>query len=213
MRQATATPPCDLRTIGTAGAHPPTGYTLGMPNARRLLPVLAATLLLVSPFTLACGAGQVAQTAQQATPRAGAQVGEISVLDVAFLFRPPVVGDQVYRVGELAPLAVTIVNSGATADRLVRVTSPIAAAGVVVAEGVLIPGGQTLTAGQDGPIASMEVSYENDVGLIALAGLREPIRSGLSYPVIFEFERAGAVLVEVPVALPDIPRRDALDGP
>jgi copper(I)-binding protein len=173
----------------------------------RRWPMLAAMLLVLGTATVACGAGQVAQTAEHVTPRAGARVSEISVLDVAFLFRPPVAGDHVYGVGELAPLAVTIVNHGSTPDRLVRVGSPIATTGVV-AEGLRIPGGQTLTAGQEGAVASLEVSYENDAGLIALAGLREPIRSGLTYPVIFSFERAGDVLVEVPVETPEIPRRD-----
>jgi hypothetical protein len=126
--------------------------------------MLAAVLLVSSPATVACGTGQIAQTAEQVTPRAGARVGEISVLDVEFLFRPPVAGDQVYGVGELAPLAVTIVNHGATAERLVRVSSPIATNGLVVAEVLRIPGGQTLTAGQEDPQAAIEVSYENDAG-------------------------------------------------
>lgn len=179
-----------------------------MTDLRRVRPMLAA--LLVSLVTVACGAGQIAQTAEQVTFRAGARVGEISVLDVEFLFRPPVAGDEVYGVGELAPLSVTIVNSGVPADRLVRVQSPIATSGVVAAEGVWIPGGQSLTAGQEGPVAAIDVSYEKDAGLIALAGLREPIRSGLTYPVVFGFERAGDVLVQVPVGLPDLPRRDQI---
>jgi periplasmic copper chaperone A len=178
----------------------------------RCRPALASMLLLAGLATAACGTGQVAQTAEQVTPWAGGDVCEIAVRDVAFPFRPPVAGDEVYRVGEIAPLSVTIVNHGDAADRLVRVSSPIASSGVLVAEGIVIPGGQTLTAGQEGPLASLEVSYENDAGLIALAGLSEPIRSGLSYPVIFEFERAGDVLVEVPVDLPDLPRREPVEG-
>lgn len=169
-------------------------------------------LLLVGLATAACGSGQHAQTAEQVTPWAHGEVGEIAVLDVAFPFRPPVAGDEVYRIGELAPLSATIVNHGDVADRLVRVSSPIASSGVVVAEGLVIPGGQTLTAGQEGPLAGLEVSYENDAGLIALAGLSEPIRSGLTYPVVVEFERAGDVLVEVPVDLPDLPRREPVEA-
>ena len=169
-------------------------------------------LLLVGLATAGCGSGQHAQTAEQVTPWAHGEVGEIAVLDVAFPFRPPVVGNEVYRVGELAPLSVTIVNHGDVADRLVRVSSPIASSGVVVADGLVIPGGQTLTAGQEGPLAGLEVSYENDAGLIALAGLSEPIRSGPTYPVVFGFERAGDVLVEVPVDLPDFPRREPVEA-
>lgn len=173
--------------------------------------MIAATLLLLTPAVVACGTGQVAQTAEQVSPRAGAQFGEISVLDVAFLFRPPVAGDQVYGVGDVAPLSVTIANTGATADRLVRVSSPIAT-GSIVPENARIPGGQSLTAGQEGPSASIEAPDETEAGLIALTGLREPIRSGLTYPVIFTFERAGEVLVHVPVEIPDVPRRALMDG-
>jgi hypothetical protein len=42
--------------------------------------------------------------------------------------------------------------------------------------------------------------------MVALTGLREPIRSGLTYPVVFGFERAGDLLLEVPVDTPDVPR-------
>jgi copper(I)-binding protein len=130
----------------------------------------------------------------------------MSVLDVEFLFDPPVAGDAVYRPGDIAPMAVTIVNSGDAADRLVRVTSPIAEAGVVVVDGgLVIPGDRTLTAGQVGPVSAIEVPYEDDAGLIALIGLREPIRSGVSYPVVFGFERAGDVAFDVPVDTPDYP--------
>ncbi|OLT05641.1 hypothetical protein BJF90_01005 [Pseudonocardia sp. CNS-004] len=174
---------------------------------RRCRPLLAAILLLVATATAACGSGQISQTAEQVSPWAGGEVGEIAVLDVAFPFRPPVAGNEVYGVGEIAPLSVTIVNHGDAADRLVRVSSPIASSGVV-AEGLVIPGGQTLTAGQQGPVAGLDVSYENDAGLIALAGLSEPIRSGLTYPVVFGFERAGDVRIDVPVDLPDFPRRE-----
>lgn len=174
--------------------------------------MLVTMLLLAGLLTAACGTGQVAQTAAQVTPWARGEVGEIAVLDVAFPFRPPVAGDEVYRVGEIAPLSVTIVNHGDVADRLVRVSSPIARSGIVVAEDLVIPAGQTLTAGQEGPLAGLEVSHESDVGLIALAGLSEPIRSGLTYPVVFGFERAGDVLIEVPVDLPDFPRRAPVEG-
>lgn len=62
-------------------------------------------------------------------------------------------------------------------------------------------------------MSSIEVPYEDDARLIALAGPREPIRSGVSYPVVFGFERAGDVLIEVPVDTPDFPRRDPIGGP
>ena len=94
--------------------------------------LLAAALVVLSPAAVACGAGQVAQTAEQVTAAAGARVGEISVVDVEFLFDGPVAGDEVNDVGAIAPLAVTIVNHGSAADRLLRVSSPIATRGLVV---------------------------------------------------------------------------------
>ncbi|HXV94823.1 MAG TPA: hypothetical protein VD813_16075, partial [Pseudonocardia sp.] len=184
----------------------------GEPGRWAGLVALAATLA-VALVTAGCGAGQYAQTAQQTTNSTGAaaRVGEIAVLDVEFLFDRPVFGDEVYGVGSTAPLAVTIVNTGDRADRLVRVSSPIAEGGVVVADDIVVPGGQTLTAGQVGPVAGIEVPPADEAPLIALTGLRVPIRSGVSYPVVFGFERAGDVRIEVPVDTPASPRRDLVE--
>lgn len=172
--------------------------------------VLAAVLVLLAT---GCGAGQEAATSTQLTHAGGAvgQVGPISVLDVEFRFAPPIAGDEVYGVGETAPMSVTIVNNGTAADRLVRLSSPVADAGVVVADGLVIPAGATLTAGQTG-VSSIDVGYEDDAGLLALAGLRAPIRSGLTYPVVLGFERAGDIVLDVPVDTPDVPRDPAADS-
>jgi copper(I)-binding protein len=175
--------------------------------------VAAATICLAA--LTGCGAGQISQTAEQQSRSAGAvaESGVISLLDVAFVFDPPVAGDEVYGLGQAAPLKVTIVNSGERADRLVAVTSPVASGATVAAGEVTIPGGGTVTAGQYGPLAQIELPYENAVGPIALTGLTEPIRSGLDVPVVFHFERAGAVRVEVPVDTPDIPEPRAGQDP
>lgn len=172
----------------------------------------AATAAVLALLIAGCGAGQEAATGNQVSHASGAvgRVGPISVLDVEFRFSPPIAGDEVYGVGDTAPLSVTIVNNGATADRLVRLSSPVAAAGVVVADGVVIPGGATLTAGRTG-VSSIEVPFEDDAGLMALTGLREPLRSGLTYPVVLGFERAGDLVLDVPVATPDVPRDPAAD--
>lgn len=179
-------------------------------TSRRAAGVRAAVAAVLMLLTAACGAGQNAATSEQVTNSTGAvgRVGPIAVLDVEFLFTPPVAGDEVYGAGDTAPMTVTIVNTGRTADRLVRLSSPIAAGGVVVADGVSIPGGSTLTAGQTG-LSSIEVPYEDDAGLLALTGLEVPVRSGLSYPVVFGFERAGDIVLEVPVDTPDLPREPA----
>ena len=172
--------------------------------------VTAAVLVLLMT---GCGAGQQAATSTQLTHAGGAvgRVGPISVLDVEFRFAPPIAGDEVYGVGDTAPMSVTIVNNGTSADRLVRLSSPVAVAGVVVADGLVVPAGATLTAGQTG-VSSIEVPYEDDARLLALTGLRTPIRSGLTYPVVLGFERAGDIVLDVPVDTPDVPRDPAADS-
>ena len=94
---------------------------------------VAAAALLLTPLA-GCGAGQVAHTAeiQSVVDGAVARIGDIAILDAQFLYTGPIPGDEVYPVGANAPMHLTIVNSGDTPDRLVRVSSPIAASGVVV---------------------------------------------------------------------------------
>jgi copper(I)-binding protein len=45
-------------------------------------------------------------------------------------------------------------------------------------------------------------------GEVVLTGLREEIRAGLSYPLVLNFERAGAISVDLPVAYPSQPREE-----
>lgn len=169
-----------------------------------------------------CGAGQQAQTSVEVTMTGGAggRVGSIILRDTQFTYDPPVRGDAVYEPGATAPLQVTIVNDATTllddgmrADRLVSVSSPIARSGQVAGD-TRIPDGHVLTAGYDEPVSSIAVD-ETTVADIALVDLTEPIRAGLTYPVVFTFEHTGTVRLEVPVENPDIlpPRaRDAESG-
>jgi copper(I)-binding protein len=194
----------------------PAGRDARVDRRRPRWPAAAAVAALcLSPAVAGCGTGPPAPISDHVGNASGAvaRVGEMAVLEVEFLFDRPVAGDEVYDVGGIAPLAVTLVNTGDAPDRLVRVSSPIAEAGLVVVDGgLVIPGHQTLTAGQIGPVASIEVPYEDDTGLIALIGLEQPIRSGVSYPVVFGFERAGDVTIDVPVKTPDFPPPRAGEG-
>ncbi len=165
----------------------------------------AATALLLIPLA-GCGAGQIAHSAeiQSVVDGTTARIGDISILDAQFLFTGPIPGDEVYPIGADAPLHLTIVNSGETPDRLIGVTSPIAASGVVLGP-TTVPANGSLTAGQVGPVAGIELPDE-DEAVIGLVELATPIRSGLTYPVVFEFERAGQIALPVPVDTPDLPR-------
>jgi hypothetical protein len=180
-----------------------------------------ATLALATVLS-GCGAGQQTQTANQVPASGGAagSVGSIQVRDAHFQWNGPVPAGAVYRPGDDAPLQVTIVNNatsilpdGFTPDRLVAVSSPVATSGRIVGD-ARIPDGQVLTAGYDQPLAAVVLPGTREVE-ITLVGLTEPVRAGVSYPVVFTFERAGDLRVDVPVENPRVlpPRaRDAQPG-
>ncbi len=193
-------------------ARTPTPHPPRTPSrAATLGRAVAATALLLTPLA-GCGAGQIAHTAeiQSVVDGTTARIGDISILDAQFLFTGSIRGDEVYPVGANAPLHLTIVNSGDTPDRLVRVTSPVAASGVVVGP-TTVPANGSLTAGQVGPVAGIELPDE-DEAVIGLVELATPIRSGLTYPVVFEFERAGQIALPVTVDTPDLPRLVPFDA-
>ena len=140
------------------------------------------------------------------TGGAGGQVGSIVVRDAAITYDGPIEGDEVYAPGDLAPLQLTVVNDatvddGDRADRLVAVRSPIAAAGRITGD-ARIPDGHVLTAGYTDPVASITLPETTAVD-VALVGLTEPVRAGLTYPVVLTFERAGELRLELPVEYPD----------
>jgi copper(I)-binding protein len=165
---------------------------------------LITVLALVA--VTACGAGQVAQTAEMQTHAGGAvaRAGEIALLDVRFPFVGPIPGDEVYPVGADAALRGTIVNSGDRTDRLRQIVSPIAGSAVLSGP-VEVPPGGTLLMGWAGPPSPPGFPPDTR-SYVGLAELTTPLRSGQSYPVEFRFELAGPVLVHVPIATPDQPR-------
>lgn len=68
-----------------------------------------------------------------------------------------------------------------------------------------MPGGHALVAGYDDPVASTTLPNETELD-ITLVDVTTPIRSGLTYPVTFVFERAGVLQMVLPVEVPaDVP--------
>jgi hypothetical protein len=178
---------------------------------------IAAAALVVT--LSGCGAGQIAQTVEvTATGGVGGQIGSIVVRDVQITYDRPVPGDAVYQPGQSAPLQLTIINDATVTvdddrapDRLIAVSSPIATAGRITGD-ASIPDGHVLTAGYNEPVSSIVLPQTTAVD-ITLEGLTEPIRAGLTYPVVLTFERAGELRLEVPVENPDIlPPRAREDG-
>ena len=125
---------------------------------------------------------------------------DIVVRDAALRFDRPVAGDTVYQPGDEAALQLTIVNEGDRPDWLVRVTSPIARLGVIIGD-ARMASHQVLTAGYQGPLASATLPGTDAVRIL-LVGLRSPVRAGLRYPVVFHFEQAGELRLDLPVETP-----------
>jgi len=89
------------------------------PAPRRLVVV---AMLAAGLVAAGCSAGQVTQTDTQVAAVNGAsgQAGAIGVRDAQLLFPSE---HKAYAEGDDAPLVVTIINSGGTADKLLSVTS------------------------------------------------------------------------------------------
>lgn len=158
---------------------------------------LAALLLLTG-----CGAGQLTATSTQRGSAGGANAdaGDILVREAEIEFGDSAPGEVVYPAGTTAPLQMRIVNQGVVADRLVSATSR--AASVVHLSGPLeVPAGQVLVVGSRPPAAPGVRTAQ-----ITLTGLHEDVRAGLTYELVLVFERAGPVLLHLPVDNPTTPR-------
>ncbi len=99
----------------------------------------------------------------------------------------------------VAAVYLWITNSGTTEDRLVKVSSPIAARADVHAT--------SMTQGimQMRQMQTVEVPAGAPLKLepgglhIMLQGLKEPLRAGSAFPLTLEFRDAGMLTVQVPV--------------
>lgn len=175
-----------------------------------------------------CGAGQITQTSTQVSAVDGAAgtVGQIAVRDASIVFGPSDTA-AVHAAGGDAALQLSIVNFGATSDKLVGASSPVARSVTFdgnpsISEGraLIVGGGGTGGSGGDSAapapaptavataIPTPDAQGDTSARMV-LTGLTQDIRSGLTYPVVFTFERAGAVTVQVPVANPTTPRTDS----
>jgi copper(I)-binding protein len=252
------------------------------PRGARRGPVRVIVVGAVVGMALAgCGAGQIAQTAYQASASGGAMVtlNGIAVRDAQIAYGGPVEAENVYSVGESAPVDMYIINQSPTNDRLLSATSPVAAsvevsgqtdlpAGLLMIVGgsaagtagqtqpgasepaaeppldttlappaagesapsTLTPGSEPNEPGDTSPTGALapvpgeapaagiqpapglqQIEPSNRYAQIVLTGLREDIRSGLSYEIVLNFERAGQIPVSLPVAYPATPREEAAE--
>ncbi|MFR9806565.1 copper chaperone PCu(A)C [Pseudonocardia sp. RS010] len=177
------------------------------PGAWKVLAVgtAAAGALLLS----GCGAGQIAQTAEQvaAVGGAGAVTGDVAVRNAEIVWPEGLAPTgAIYQQGGQAPVAMVVVNDGGAADRLVSASSEAASQVVVTGDQTLSP--QTpLVAGTEGAAAALPGSKQITV---MLTGLREDIVPGRTYPLTLVFQDAGRLTVDLPVQNPPMPRQDQM---
>ncbi|MDQ4118432.1 MAG: hypothetical protein M3235_15930, partial [Actinomycetota bacterium] len=177
-----------------------------MTRTRRLRPsrALAGTvgaLALAGSLALSgCGAGQLSQTSEQGAAVNGtnARQGDVFIRDMQIVYpQRPASPEAPYPRGAAAPLRFGIVNEGPVADRLVRVSSPIATA-VTINGDASLPQNILLLGGGEGGTAPAGVRPVT----VELTGLTRPIQAGVSVPVTLTFERAGSTTVQAPVGAP-----------
>ena len=148
--------------------------------------LIGGLALLAVPAVAGCEAGLNAPTLEfhPASSGAYANFNGISVSNAFVLAAPS--GSPV-PAGGSASLFVGLFNTGTANDKLLSVSAPNAAASVTIrGGGVVIPaeGSANLT----GPEPT-----------VVLKSLTKPLAGGQSIPVTFDFARAGALTLDVPV--------------
>ncbi|WP_137723176.1 copper chaperone PCu(A)C [Prescottella subtropica] len=166
---------------------------------------VATALALAAGATLvlsACGAGQISQTATQVAAVNGNQATDanIALRNVHVVY--PNSEEFSLEPGGSAQLAFTAVNlSEHETDRLKSIKTDYAGSVTITDEAgsLAIKPQQALGAGN--PDVQVPEEAPEHVSLIdvTLEDIREGVRPGLTFPVIFTFENAGDVTVQVPV--------------
>lgn len=204
---------------------------------KRLAAAVAGLAGLVIVLVVAgCGAGQDTQTDSMDPSVNGAigQVGPIAIRDAQFA----VPNRGVFPAGASAEMRLTIVNTGATDDELVEVTSPVADEVEISGDRSLVARRATLIGGGGGshassssvpsstssprptgsvsgsatarPTSTSAAPKPVEIGkaTIVLKGLNTALYSGKTYPVTFVFRNAGSVTVQLPIANPPSARAE-----
>jgi copper(I)-binding protein len=154
----------------------------GKTVARRLA---IGALALVIPALAGCEAGPFQYHA--ASGATYTTYNGISIND-AFVLGAP---SGSIPAGSSASMFLSLFNSGTSADRLVSVTAT-GASGSAAANAQLVGGGVNLP-------ATSSVNLTGPSPSVVLTGLTKPLSSGGSIYVRLDFQRAGAVTIQVPV--------------
>lgn len=183
---------------------------------RRVMAAVAlaagATLMLS-----ACGAGQISQTATQVAAINGNQAtsGDIALRNVHVVY--PNSEEFSIEPGGDAELAFTAVNiSESKSDRLKSIKTDYAGSVKIDEKDGTLEIKPQFALGAGNPDVSVPEEAPEHVSLIdvTLQDIREGVRPGLTFPVIFTFENAGDIVVQVPVdAGPKTERHESEKSP
>lgn len=148
--------------------------------------LIGGLALLAVPAIAGCEAGLNAPTLEFHPASGGASTvfNDISITNAFVLGAPS--GSSV-PAGDSASLFVGLFNNGPTTDKLLGIAAPDAAKSATVTGGsVAIP-------------AASSANLTGPEPTIVLKGLTKPLSGGQNVPVTFDFARAGAVTLNVPV--------------
>jgi len=191
--------------VATAPTRPAAGQNHAGedPQVVKRRAAVLATLALATGLALSgCGAGQITQTDTQASGANGYEgmAGDIAVRNASISFAgQPNIG-AVYRAGQSAPLEMTLVNTGSQPDKLVSVSSPVAASGQITGDAT-IGADRAVQVGNADEGTDANALSDRTIN-IQLVGIKENIIAGRTYPVTFVFQRGGVLNATLPVAYP-----------
>lgn len=165
---------------------------------------LAAGMAACGLILSGCGAGQIAQTANQESAVNGtsANVKEIALRNVHL---QAVQESDFLEPGTTVQLMfVAANNSTETDDRLTALTSDVGE--VTLSGNSVVPAGKALVVGV--PDGQAEFSpMGSTTPTTAEVALSKPITNGLTYNFTFDFEKSGRVTVAVPISAGEAPRQ------
>ncbi len=177
------------------------------PTARKGKRVGFAACTLAIAATLAgCGAGQVSQVATQ-EPAVNGTLATFDNIALRNVHIEAVETGDALEPGQDVELIFMAANSSPEkGDRLVGITTDVGEV-TVTGNKELPPNGVLVVGAPDGVTELSDV--ERADASEATVALTKPIRNGLTYDFTFEFEKAGAHTVTVPISAGNAPRQEA----
>jgi hypothetical protein len=163
--------------------------------------------------TAACGAGQVAETADEKPTLDGtnADIGKIALRGLA-LEAP---SGTSFSANSDPGIKVVLVNTGSKADQLVKVSSPVATtwANYASREDSYSGAGDATSPVSIGPGQRTSYGTPEATGVLELKRTTKVIYPGTNVAITFTFATAGSVTVQVPVAQSSDPGSSVIPSP